>query len=187
MEERKRNKVVGGLKKKKLKILQNVVISVWPRQSSPTLPVGMTTGIHGENGCEWETWGDNASWDTVWNSKSASRESGYLTAWENLEVTAGVMGPKDRAHQPLTHIPLLANIPVQQVYWLLWNNNCQTLRQLSTIFGRWEVRQWIQKWKSKFWCLTCEFDLSSETHKKRKSSVSTCVLIPNAMLILARV
>lgn len=99
------------------------------------LPVGMTKGNHGENGCEWEAWSDNASWDTVWNSKSASKESGYLTAWENLEVPSGVMGPKDRARQPLTHIPLLANIPVQQVCGLLQHKNCQRLRRVSTIFG----------------------------------------------------
>ncbi len=48
-----------------------------------------------------------------------------LDSLRNLEVPSGVRGPKDRAHRPLTQIPLLANIPVLQIYRLLRNNNCQ--------------------------------------------------------------
>lgn len=50
-----------------------------------------------------------------------------LDSLRNLEVPSGVRGgPKDRARQPLTQIPLLANIPVLQIYGLPRNNNRQT-------------------------------------------------------------
>lgn len=47
-----------------------------------------------------------------------------LDSLRNLEVPSGVRGPKDRLLRPLTQIPLLANIPALQIYWLLRNNNC---------------------------------------------------------------
>lgn len=59
-------------------------------------------------------------------SKGKERERECaLDTLRNLEVPSGVRGPMDRAHRPLTQIPLLANIPVLQIYGLLRNNNCQ--------------------------------------------------------------
>lgn len=51
-------------------------------------------------------------------------ESAQSDSLRNLELPSGVRGPKDRAHRPLTQIPLLANIPMPQIYELLKNNNC---------------------------------------------------------------
>lgn len=73
-----------------------------------------------------ETRGDNMSWvrEQVQRWEVKRGRECTLDSLRNLEVPSGVRGPKDRAPRPLTQIPLLANIPVLQIYWLLRNNNC---------------------------------------------------------------
>lgn len=86
----------------------------WGRQLKFTTPV--------ELGRELVWWGGNGGRE--WT----------LDSLRNLEVPSGVRGPKDRAQQPLTQIPLLANIAVLQIYGLLRNNNCQRAEARITSF-----------------------------------------------------
>lgn len=88
-------------------------------------------GLSEKKGWEWGRHGattraEFGSGDGERESRVREREKA-LDSLRNLEVPSGVGGgAKDRARQPLTQIPLLANIPVVQIYGLPRNNNCQT-------------------------------------------------------------
>lgn len=61
-------------------------------------------------------WGD-------WEQREWGSGGELLTAWETSRCHLAWGGPKDRATQPLTQIPLLANIPCPVDLWTA--NNCQ--------------------------------------------------------------
>lgn len=111
-----------------------------------------------------KAWGDNTSWVREWRRVAGSREREsrarkreLLTAWETLRCHLAWGGPKDRVCQPLTQIPLLANIQVVQIYGLPRNNNCQTPEDKRETPPRPQVnRAWIlvQTHMIRTWCLT---------------------------------
>ena len=113
-----------------------------------------------------ETWGNNKNWVREWSGVVGSKErESAVDSLRNLEVPSGVRGPKDRAHRPLTQIPLLANIPVLQIYELLRNNNCQRPEakagSVPLSSGDYRHWKWVQTWMSRMWRLTCDFDLTA--------------------------
>lgn len=109
-----------------------------------------------------ETWGDNVSWSIVgWREVNVERENECtLDSLRNLEVPSGVRGPKDRPLWPLTQIPLLANIPVLQIYWLLRNNKEQVRDQ------RRRQAMFLVTRDSKHWCSGCGVSLVSLTSQQ---------------------
>lgn len=96
-------------------------------------------GYQGEKGWVWGRHGVTTrvelGSEVEWWEVERGRERKPLTAWETLRCHLAWGGPKDKARQPLTQIPLLANIPVLQIYGLQRNNNCQTLEAKADSFS----------------------------------------------------